>query len=42
MRGAMPTEFRVSGPIIECGAIVLGDGLIQSVGENISVSADAW
>jgi imidazolonepropionase-like amidohydrolase len=33
---------RVSGPVIEHGTIVVRDGLIEAVGENIAPPADAW
>lgn len=32
----------VSGPIIAKGTVVLRDGLIEAVGENVQVPADAW
>lgn len=34
--------FRVSGPAIEHGTVVIRDGLIESVGEDLGVPADAW
>jgi imidazolonepropionase-like amidohydrolase len=33
---------RVSGPVIEHGTIVVRDGLIEAVGDNITPPADAW
>src|SRR5665213_2788560 len=33
---------RVSGAVIEHGTIVVRDGLIEAVGENITPPADAW
>jgi hypothetical protein len=33
---------RVSGPVIEHGTIVVRDGLIEAVGENLTPPADAW
>ena len=33
---------RVSGPVLEHGTVVVRDGLIEAVGENITVPADAW
>jgi Amidohydrolase family len=33
---------RVSGPPIENGTVVLRDGVIEAVGESVSVPADAW
>jgi imidazolonepropionase-like amidohydrolase len=33
---------RVSGPPIEAGTVVLRDGVIEAVGENITPPADAW
>ena len=33
---------RVSGPVIEHGTVVVRDGLIEAVGENITPPADAW
>lgn len=33
---------RVSGPVIERGTVVIRDGLIESVGENVTVPPDAW
>ena len=33
---------RVSGPVIEHGTVVVRDGLIEAVGENITAPADAW
>ena len=32
----------VSGPVIQKGSVVLRNGLIAAVGENISIPADAW
>src|SRR5215472_8714969 len=32
----------VSGPTIAKGTVVLRDGLIEAVGENVPVPADAW
>jgi imidazolonepropionase-like amidohydrolase len=32
----------VSGPILQRGTVVMRDGLIQDVGENVAVPADAW
>src|SRR5260370_40331570 len=32
----------VSGPVIEHGTVVLRDGLIESVGQNVTVPKDAW
>src|SRR5690242_5984021 len=32
----------VSGPTIAKGTVVLRNGLIEAVGENIAVPADAW
>jgi len=34
--------IRVSGPVIEHGTIVVRDGLIEAVGDNITPPADAW
>ncbi len=33
---------RVSGPTMEHGTVVIRDGLIESVGENLSAPAGAW
>jgi hypothetical protein len=33
---------RVSAPVIEHGTVVVRDGLIEAVGENLAVPADAW
>jgi imidazolonepropionase-like amidohydrolase len=33
---------RVSGPAIEHGTVVVRDGLIEAVGENPTIPADAW
>jgi imidazolonepropionase-like amidohydrolase len=33
---------RVSGPVIAKGTVVLRNGLIEAVGENVPVPADAW
>ena len=33
---------RVSGPVIEHGTVVVRDGLIEAVGDNITPPADAW
>ncbi|MES1257075.1 MAG: hypothetical protein ABUS51_01545, partial [Acidobacteriota bacterium] len=33
---------RVSAPVIEHGTVLVRDGLIEAVGENIAVPADAW
>jgi imidazolonepropionase-like amidohydrolase len=33
---------RVSGPVIEHGTVLVRDGLIEAVGENINAPADAW
>ena len=33
---------RVSGPAIEIGTVLVRDGLIEAVGENIAIPADAW
>ena len=33
---------RVSAPVIERGVVVVRDGLIESVGENITPPAGAW
>jgi len=33
---------RVSGPVIEHGTVVVRNGLIEAVGENITPPADAW
>src|ERR1035438_6156625 len=33
---------RVSGPVIEHGTIIVRDGLIEAVGENVTPPADAW
>jgi len=33
---------RVSGPVIEHGTILVRDGLIEAVGDNITPPADAW
>jgi hypothetical protein len=33
---------RVSGPVIEHGTVVVRDGLIEAVGENLTPPADAW
>ncbi len=32
----------VSGPVIEKGTVVVRDGLIEAVGANIAIPADAW
>jgi len=32
----------VSGPVIAKGTVVVRDGLIEAVGENVAVPADAW
>ncbi len=32
----------VSGPAIERGAVLVRDGLIEAVGENLAIPADAW
>ncbi len=32
----------VSGPVLEKGTVLLRDGLIQEVGANVNVPADAW
>ena len=32
----------VSGPVIEKGAVVIRGGLIESVGANVNIPADAW
>src|SRR5580704_6288985 len=32
----------VSGPVIAKGTVVLRNGLIEAVGENVQVPADAW
>ena len=32
----------VSGPVIAKGTVILKDGLIEAVGENVTVPADAW
>jgi hypothetical protein len=34
--------MRVSGPAIEHGTVVVRDGLIEAVGENLTPPADAW
>ena len=33
---------RVSGPVLEHGTVVVRDGLIEAVGENLTPPADAW
>src|SRR5580692_892038 len=33
---------RVSGPAIAKGTVVVRNGLIEAVGENVAVPADAW
>jgi adenine deaminase len=33
---------RVSSPAIERGTLLIRDGLIEGVGENLSIPADAW
>src|SRR5271168_2974267 len=33
---------RVSGPVLEHGTVIVRDGLIEAVGENITPPADAW
>ncbi len=33
---------RVSGPVIEHGTVLVRNGLIEAVGENVTVPADAW
>jgi hypothetical protein len=33
---------RVSGPVLEHGTVVLRDGLIESIGENVASPKDAW
>lgn len=33
---------RVSGPVIEHGTVIVRDGLIESVGESVTVPKDAW
>ncbi|HLK50920.1 MAG TPA: amidohydrolase family protein [Bryobacteraceae bacterium] len=33
---------RVSGPVIERGTVVIRDGLIDAVGENVAAPAGAW
>ena len=32
----------VSGPVIAKGTIVIRKGLIEAVGDNVTVPADAW
>src|SRR6204780_2428652 len=32
----------VSGPVIAKGTVILKNGLIEAVGENVPVPADAW
>ena len=32
----------VSGPVIARGTVVVRNGLIEAVGENVPVPADAW
>src|ERR1043165_1011406 len=32
----------VSGPVLAKGTVVVRNGLIEAVGENIAVPADAW
>src|SRR5271155_260033 len=32
----------VSGPVIAKGTVVLRNGLLEAVGENVQVPADAW
>jgi imidazolonepropionase-like amidohydrolase len=32
----------VSGPVIAKGTVVLRHGLIEAVGENVAIPADAW
>jgi len=36
------TVVTVSGPVLKRGTVVVRDGLIQDVGENVTVPADAW
>ena len=33
---------RVSGPVIEHGTVLVRDGLIEAVGDNVTLPADAW
>jgi hypothetical protein len=33
---------RVSGPVIEHGTVLVRNGLIEAVGDNVTVPADAW
>ncbi|MGD0202257.1 MAG: amidohydrolase, partial [Bryobacteraceae bacterium] len=33
---------RVSGPVLERGTIVIRDGLIEAVGTDVNIPADAW
>lgn len=33
---------RVSGPVIQQGTVVIRDGLIEAVGDNVVAPADAW
>ena len=33
---------RVSGPAIAKGTVILRNGLIEAVGENLAIPADAW
>ena len=33
---------RVSGPVIERGSVLVRNGLIEAVGENLTAPADAW
>lgn len=36
------TVVTVSGPVLKRGTVVVRDGLIQDVGENVTLPADAW
>src|SRR5579871_1742036 len=48
--GEVPSTFAirnarivtVSGPVIAKGTVVVRKGLIEAVGENVAVPADAW
>src|SRR3989442_2558905 len=50
LQGAGPSAFairdarvvRVSGPTVEHSTVIVRDGLIDAVGENLSVPAGAW
>src|SRR5579863_628339 len=40
LRGARVVT--VSGPVLEKGTVLLRNGLIEAVGENIDIPKDAW